>query len=242
MMCLFTATVQGLAQNSGVNTKNPKGPLHVDAGKNNNASGTLSNGQDADDFMVDPDGKVGIGTSTPTHKLDVRGKIQIKDGGEKVGAVLTTDATGLAAWNLPSTIKPLVRGAFPTSVTVISSTGTATPLNTGTTITLSRGKWIVNAGVTFRNISTTIFQRCYLSTATNSLQQNGFTFLGPAGAQTSYGGILKQGLDRGFVTGSALIEVTQPSVTLYLLLQNQSSSYQYPSDAWENYFYAKPID
>lgn len=234
--------MQGQAQNSGVNTKNPQGPLHLDGSKNNNPSGAPTAVQQADDFMVTFDGLVGIGTIAPTHKLDIRGKIQIKDGGEKVGAVLTTDANGMAVWNLPSTIKPLVAGVFPTPVT-ISSTGTATPINTGATITLSRGKWIVNAGITFTNVSTTIFQRCYLSSANNVLQQNGFIFLGPAGAQTSYGGILVASLQRGFVTGSTLIEVTQPSVTLYLLSQNQPIGlYTYPSNAWENYFYAKPID
>ncbi len=247
--------MQGQAQNSGVNTKNPQGLLHLDGSKNNNPSGAPTAVQQTDDFMVTLDGLVGIGTIAPTHKLDIRGKIQIKDGGEKVGAVLTTDATGLAVWNLPSTIKSLVNGSFPSvnRPDVVPNGGTS-PLDSEVSITLSRGKWIVNAGITFILGDGIIYQRCYLSTATNLFQQNGFKFLSPGGAQTCYGGVLfkplKNGaaeaggtIQLGFVTGSAIIEVTQPSVIIHLLLQNQPiGAYHFNKSYLEHYFYARPID
>ncbi len=41
---------------------------------------------------------VGIGTSTPTTKLEVAGQVKITGGTPGTGKVLTSDATGLASW------------------------------------------------------------------------------------------------------------------------------------------------
>ncbi len=41
---------------------------------------------------------VGIGTSSPTARLDIAGSIKITDGTQANGRVLTTDANGLASW------------------------------------------------------------------------------------------------------------------------------------------------
>ncbi|MGJ1447545.1 hypothetical protein ACR79S_13605 [Sphingobacterium spiritivorum] len=241
------ATLQ--AQQAGVNTKNPQAVLHVDAKKDNNPTV-----QEADDFVVTSSGNVGIGTISPTHKMDIRGKIQIRDGGERTGSVLTSNSTGLAQWNYPAISKTVVNGVFPATTVpdIISDGYTNPPKYSGIFITLSRGKWIVNAGVTFTGGNTTIFQRCYLSSADNALQQNGFTFLGPAGAQSSYGGIVVTNIadppnqpgQRGFITGSMAIEVTSSTAIIYLLLQNQpSGAYKFNAKNYlENYFFAKPID
>lgn len=238
------ATLQ--AQQAGVNTKNPQAVLHVDAKKDNSPTT-----QEADDFVVTSAGSVGIGTISPTHKLDIRGKIQIRDGGEQAGSVLTSNASGLARWNYPAVSKVVVNGIFSSNAKVTPDGG-ATPKYSNIYITLTRGKWIVNAGLTFVEGNRTIFQRCYLSSANNALQQNGFTFLGPAGAQSSYGGIVATnitdrtatGQQRGFVTGSVAIEVTATTATIYLLLQNQpAGAYEFNAQNYlENYFFAKPID
>lgn len=45
---------------------------------------------------------VGIGTSSPSAKLDVVGTIKITDGSEGAGKVLTSDANGLASWQAPA--------------------------------------------------------------------------------------------------------------------------------------------
>ena len=47
-------------------------------------------------------GNVGIGTTTPDAKLDIRGAIKIVDGTEGNDKVLTSDANGLASWQTPA--------------------------------------------------------------------------------------------------------------------------------------------
>jgi Thrombospondin type 1 domain len=52
-------------------------------------------------------GNVGIGTASPTAKLEIVGNMKLTDGSQGVGKILTSDANGLASWmaltnNLPS--------------------------------------------------------------------------------------------------------------------------------------------
>ena len=51
---------------------------------------------------VDQAGAVGIGTTTPGAKLEVVGQVKITGGTPGAGKVLTSDAAGLASWQLPS--------------------------------------------------------------------------------------------------------------------------------------------
>ena len=44
------------------------------------------------------DRNIGIGTSTPTAKLEVNGQVKINGGTPAIGQVLTSDASGLATW------------------------------------------------------------------------------------------------------------------------------------------------
>ncbi|MEK7113205.1 MAG: tail fiber domain-containing protein, partial [Patescibacteria group bacterium] len=46
-------------------------------------------------------GNIGIGTGTPTAKLDLVGQIKISGGNPGVGKVLTSDVNGLASWVTP---------------------------------------------------------------------------------------------------------------------------------------------
>ena len=45
---------------------------------------------------------VGIGTSTPSNKLDVRGSIKMVDGNQAAGRVMTSDANGVGSWMDPA--------------------------------------------------------------------------------------------------------------------------------------------
>ena len=55
-------------------------------------------------LFVDGDGtsNVGIGTLSPTAKLEVNGQVKITGGTPGAGKVLTSDASGLASWTTPS--------------------------------------------------------------------------------------------------------------------------------------------
>ncbi|WP_241285795.1 hypothetical protein [Chryseobacterium arthrosphaerae] len=64
---LFTA---GYAQ-LGINTTRVQGIFHVDAGKDNPASGNPSAAQQLNDFVATSAGNVGIGKTNPQRKLDV---------------------------------------------------------------------------------------------------------------------------------------------------------------------------
>lgn len=57
-------------------------------------------------FYVRNDGNVGIGTNTPTTKLEVAGQVKITGGAPGAGKVLTSDAVGLASWVAPSSSYP----------------------------------------------------------------------------------------------------------------------------------------
>lgn len=91
----------------GINTNNPQGSFHVDGAKDNPISGTPSVAQQANDFTVTSLGNVGIGTTVPTQKLEINGKIKITDGSQADGKVLTSDVNGVGTW------KPM---AFSTSI------------------------------------------------------------------------------------------------------------------------------
>ncbi|WP_343643811.1 hypothetical protein [Chryseobacterium sp.] len=62
----------------GVNTSNPHGAFHVDGAKDNSAAGNPSAAQQANDFVVTPEGNVGFGTISPSNRLDVNGIVRIR--------------------------------------------------------------------------------------------------------------------------------------------------------------------
>jgi hypothetical protein len=59
-------------------------------------------------MVVNHVGKVGIGTSSPTAKLEVNGQVRITDGSQGAGKVLTSDAGGQASWQSPTETDPTV--------------------------------------------------------------------------------------------------------------------------------------
>ncbi len=72
-------------------------------------------------------GNVGIGTASPNAKLDIVGNVKIMDGSEGVGKILTSDANGLASWQVPAP-------AVETDPQVSSTTNNAIPKWNGTAL------------------------------------------------------------------------------------------------------------
>ena len=101
----------------------------VAQGKNANSTDfafRAQNNASSDLFVVRNDGKIGIGTNTPSQKLDVVGAMRIADGFEGSGKVLVSDVNGVTAWR--SSPSPVVYSNLNNSAVTVSTT--ATPLGT----------------------------------------------------------------------------------------------------------------
>jgi hypothetical protein len=79
------AQVEGI----GINTRQPEGIFHV----------KTDNGQDV--LVKESTGNVGIHTTTPQAKVEVIGSVQIIDGLQAEGRILTSDDEGNARWTAP---------------------------------------------------------------------------------------------------------------------------------------------
>jgi len=230
-----------------------------------NAYNLFSDGANTKNYFS---GKVGIGTKTPSTKLEVNngtinGAIKIVDGTQGEGKVLTSDANGVGTWRSSASLKTTALGVFPSAdittrsdLQSLNTTGTdpSDPQKyTGVYIDLEPGKWVVNSGMTIYcfKADLTHFQHAYLSNSQTAVVQNDFQNLGP-GANTAFAGKISNGSVEGidadpqrnanFLSGSSVINVTQPT-RIYLLLENKPDLYwSYSTSAWENYFYAIPIN
>ncbi len=203
-----------------------------------------------------PAGNIGIGTATPSTKLEINngttnGAIKIVDGTQGNGKVLMSDANGVGTWQSPASIRPTILGVFPTTDILVKSDGGATPKYAEIYIDLSPGKWIVNSGATiYAGIANARYiEHLYLSSSQTAVEQVGFTHLGPAGNNVTVADVINSGSDindsnstQNFISGSSVISVTAPT-RIYLLFQNKNTNYwSFPTRAWENYFYAIPVN
>lgn len=130
----------------GVNTTNPQGTFHVDGAKDNSTTALPTITQQANDLIVTTTGNVGIGTTTPTRKLEIVSTtspaLRITDGNQNVNYVMMSDANGYGTWKALSNAIPAV---FPATGynSVVASNTPGTVNNTGVTLTLPPGKWLV---------------------------------------------------------------------------------------------------
>lgn len=82
----------------------------VNANINNRENGTLAIGtNNVERMRVDATGNVGIGSTTPTAKLDVNGQIRMQGGVPGAGKIMSSDATGIGSWNTAAALN-LVNG------------------------------------------------------------------------------------------------------------------------------------
>ncbi|PXV68963.1 hypothetical protein CLV62_101229 [Dysgonomonas alginatilytica] len=150
LISLIIIPLEGFSQ-IGINTDNITSSnilLHIDPAKDNAASGTPTTAQTKEDIVIDKSGNLGVGTSTPTVKLDivtagtsaspVKG-FSIRDGYQADKYVLTSDNSGTAYWQVyvPGTEKGVMGSGINISNTYTNY------VNTNTKISLYPGKWVV---------------------------------------------------------------------------------------------------
>jgi hypothetical protein len=110
ILFLLLSPLYGKAQEEavGVYTENPQGVFHLDAhtsGRVNPATGAPTPAQQADDVVISTEGRVGIGVTTPSTRLEINTQgqtsvvhLRIQDGSQGNGKRLTSDAQGVASW------------------------------------------------------------------------------------------------------------------------------------------------
>lgn len=140
---LFTFSINAFGQ-IGINTTNPQGTFHVDGAKDNQATGAPTASQQNNDFVVTSVGNVGIGTTTPTRKLEIVSPtspaLRIQDGNQNINYVLMSDANGYGAWKALSNA---ISVTFPTSGYSGAIVNGNNNIWTNVQVSLPPGKWLV---------------------------------------------------------------------------------------------------
>jgi len=194
-------------------------------GNNTNPDGgiafTMKGSDNSRDLIMSlrGNGNVGIGTSTPSEKLDVQGSVKIVDGTQGNGKVLTSDAAGKASWQTPST-SLLLSVTYPY--------GTSAPTNTFTAN--SGGFDIVN----FTAPSNGLYMICAVVTVNivgaqfgdySSLQQNAQTYcrLYGGGSSASEEHLSEDATKQ--ISMSYLFSLTAGDVVNFRIEQQQASTF-----------------
>lgn len=133
ILCLVTISSLAYSQ-VGINTPNPQGILHVDAAKDNPATGAPTVVQQLNDFTVTSSGAVGIGTTTPSEKLEVNGGARIANlpNASLSDRAVYADATGVLKVSTSSTANRVIWGVVRPN-----------PDNTVTILNSGSGGWTV---------------------------------------------------------------------------------------------------
>lgn len=95
--------VLGLSQqNLGVDQSNPQAKVHITQTGTQPALKVEDQSTDATPFIIDANGKIGVGTETPGAKVDIEGSLRTDSlnmgTGASSGYVMTSDASGNASW------------------------------------------------------------------------------------------------------------------------------------------------
>ncbi len=169
------------------------------------------------------DGNLGIGTTTPTTKLDIRASspgtgFRLVDGSQGANKVLSSDADGKATWTTNVAVTPAIIG-----VMGVGSSSTSQNSWTGASITLPNGKWSVQVtmvAATTNDIANddTIWMRTGFSTSsTTNIMASGSAIVGPS----LVGGLIRDNSKLNMLTGTIIINNTSGGdVTYYYWLLN----------------------
>lgn len=242
----------------GVGTSTPQGVFHVDAAKNTIVGSSSTNF--SDDIVVTNTGNVGIGTLSPTTKLEINsdtaGAIKIVDGTQGVGKVLVSDATGVGTWQTLPVFKYVVNGNFGSSTTVTSDNTATQYKSSNAHIVLNKGRWLVNVGLSISlntvDATTNInpyWLQLYLSDITTNVTNTLFSYTGTS--PNNFGGnmIRSNTQNFNFINGFNIIDVPNDNTTIYLLIQNinkdssgNNVNWSFTTSNFENFIYAIPTN
>lgn len=108
--------------NVGLGTNNPQSRLHLRSGSSGSTTGitfynagynyliygengdlNLRRASVPDQLVLDISGRIGIGTNSPSSKLDVDGKIRMR-AGASTGYIPVSDANGIMTWSDPTSL------------------------------------------------------------------------------------------------------------------------------------------
>lgn len=134
----------------GINTQNPQGMFHIDGSKDNPPAAAPNAQQQSNDVIVTATGNVGIGTTTPTRKLEIVSTsspaLRIVDGNQNLNYALMSDANGNGTWKALSNA---ISAVFPSTGYngAVANPVAGTGNYTGVTLTLPPGKWLVLTNV-----------------------------------------------------------------------------------------------
>lgn len=203
----------------------------------------------SDDVIIMSDGKVGLGTSSPRGRLDIKGSLRIEDGRQSDGAFLVSDIDGVGAWYSTSFIgRRVVWGAIQTSknISAVYQDVSSAP------ISLTGGLWMIVAKVNVEGTlsSTTLTTAEYVwlkiveeisetdsNKVYNDITESGLPYSIRKGIYQKY---YSTPMVQGFI--SVPVEgLNQKERKYYIYMKSPSSSYHTPqltSDLGSAYFYA----
>lgn len=263
-ICLFSL---GFSQ-VGIRTNTPIGVFNIDGAKDNAGSLTPSPDQQLNDVTVLPNGNVGVGTISPTQKLNIQSVkpgdapvpgFRLEDGNQGKDKYLLSDDNGVATWKELGSTKSIINGS--SAKAAVSSDETSVSYkNTTMAINLTKGKWLLNLGIDLEITAdlpdnSIYWLKGYLSSSPTSVTQSGFNIVGTQGINTpdsSYAARMMKGninSSHNFMGGTLIVNVTSAAATIYVLVENKAriagttgSMWKFDPQITSNYFTGVPVN
>lgn len=212
--------------------------------KNNTSTDNIASFVGSDNTfkaILSNNGNLGVGTTNPASKIHTvssleYGAFQMQDGSEGDGKLLSSNSQGKATW-VNSPLMPIVSGTK-----IINEITLNENQNTGSTITLSKGRWMVYIGLLVNPVSNAsstnnVWIRLTLSSSSSSQQSNGFDFLSSNLVSGWLNNISTTSVARyTFLTGVIPVEITSNgNLTLHLRTREFNTVGTPPSIKTMNY-------